>query len=132
MHCTFKRLFLKRSGLGIYSAFLAHQAASIALSFPIDSDFFLAYYPWVENIEAFKDLNPIKIDVETYYDIKINKIYDNSPIMKLEELIYKQIQKSLQFTIANEIHYQKWNLQGLSVDLNQLRQFFFMYRSLVL
>ena len=91
--------FFKRGGLGIYSAVLAHQAAylgSIALSFPIVSDFLLAYYPGVENIAALKDL-------EAYYDIKINKIYDNSPIMKLQELIYKQIQKSLHFTIADEI-----------------------------
>ena len=50
-----------------------------------------------------KHLNAIKSDVEAYYDIKINKIYDNSPIMKLQELIYKQIQKSLHFTIADEI-----------------------------
>ena len=56
-----------------------------------------------ENIAALKDLNAIKFDVEAYYDIKTNKIYDNYPIMKFQELIYKQIQKSLHFTIADEI-----------------------------
>ena len=106
MYCTYKRIFLKRGGLGVYSAFHSHQAAylgSIALSFPIVSDFLLAYYPGVENIAALKNLNAIKIELETEYDIKIDKIYDNSPIMKLQEHVYKQIQKSLHFTIADEI-----------------------------
>ena len=80
-----------------YFFFQTAYLGSIALSFPIVSDFLLAYYPGVENIAALKDLNAIK------EDIKINKIYDNSPIMKLQELIYKQIQKSLHFTIADEI-----------------------------
>ena len=103
LHVIFKRLFLKRSGLGIYSAVLAQQAVylgSIALLFPIVS---LVYYPGVENIAALKDLNAIKFDVEAYYGIKINKISDDSLIMTLQELIYKQIQKSLHFTIADEI-----------------------------
>ena len=104
--CSFDRFFLKRGGIGIYSAVLSHEAAyvgSVALTYPGINDFMLQYFPQASETNILLNLQNLRESIEAKHNITINRTHDSEPILKLQHSIYNKIQHNLTFEVADII-----------------------------